>query len=123
MKTKLVSVPLMLSILFFGLTSFKVQPDLYKKGTVQELISTDGVYDGKEDYGYNFIIVDEEGETRTLTFQSVEKSILEVFDLNSEALVNAEFKISYTITIIKTIDEDGNEDEEEINTLVKLEKL
>jgi hypothetical protein len=123
MKTKLVSVYLMLGVLFFGLSSFNAQPDVLNVSAVQETATLNATYDGKEDYGYNFIFMDTEGNERTFTFQEVEASFLSMFDLYSDTLIKTKFKITYKVTVEKMVDENGNVDEEETNTIIKLEKL
>lgn len=83
----------------------------------------DAVYDGHEDYGYNFIALNEDDEAYTVTFQAVSEEVLKVFNLNEETLIDTKFTITYTHEVIITKDSDGYEDEEEINTITKLEKL
>lgn len=117
MKTKLVLFFSCVTLCFLTFLSFKS----INKG--QDEIVLNATYDGHEDYGYNFIYFDTEGEERTITFQEVEELVLNSFNLNSEDLIKTKFKITYKITIEKSIDENGNEDENEINTILKLEKL
>jgi uncharacterized protein YxeA len=124
MKTKYVLVLCGLVVSIFTLTSFKNAPFLdMAEYAIQETMVVNAVYDGHEDYGYNFIATDEEGEEHTITFQKVGADILQAFDLNSAALVGSKFKITYTHEIIVTKDGDGYEDENEVNTITKLEKL
>ena len=89
----------------------------------QDVLTLEAIYDGHEDYGYNFLYKDKDGEERTFTFQKVKEGILNDFDLKSKALVKTNFKISYTTKIEITKDENGFDDENEINTIIKLEKL
>ncbi len=90
----------------------------------QDPITIEAVFDGHEDYGYNFIVnQDNQDEEYTLTFQKINKAVSSEFDLESDALLGAKFKITYTTETIVTKDEDGYEDEEIINTIIKLEKL
>ena len=114
MKTKSIVIVAVLVLVFLILTSVK---------RVQEKQTFEGVYDGHEDYGYNFIGKDEDGETYTMTFQVVESSLLKSFDLASETLVGAKFIVTYTTEIEVETDEDGYEDEIETNTIVALKKL
>ncbi len=121
MKTKLLIIVSVVAILFFSLSSFKTSSFLNKVNIQDELV-LNGTYDGYEDYGYNFLFIDAEGDERTFTFQEVDESVFESFNLNDEALIKTKFKITYTTVIERTIDEDGNESEDEINTIIKLEK-
>lgn len=112
--------------LFFMNTSFVANNNLkalYFNVLDQEGLVVYASYDGKEDYGYNFVTKTKSGEEFTLTFQKVEESVLKAFDLNSDALVGTKFKITFNKVIKVTKDEHGNEDEEEINTITLLEKV
>mgnify|MGYP003638445609 FL=1 len=121
MKTKFLIIVSVVAMLFFSLSSFKTSTFL-RDINLQENLFLKATYDGHEDYGYNFIFIDGEGEEKTFTFQEVKASVLESFNLDDEALIKTKFKITYTIAIEKSIDEDGNESEDEINTIIKLEK-
>ena len=76
-----------------------------------------------KDSGYNFVAKDRDGEEQTLTFQKVEDSVLAAFNLNTETLVGTKFKITFNRDLKLSKDEDGMDDEDEINTITKLEKL
>lgn len=111
------------AMLVFVLTSFKTTANYNNiELPAQEIQVVDGVYDGHEDYGYNFIIT-EEDDQYTITFQEVDEAVLKAFDLNQNALIGSKFKITYTSQITVTTDDDGYEEENEINTIKKLEKL
>lgn len=114
MKTKTI---VFLNFIFFTLLSF----NSITNQTIQDYVV--GVYDGKEDYGYNFIVTDEYDEEHTMTFQKVNEELLLTYDLKSEALIGTKFNIEYSITIKKSKDEYGFEDETEIFTIINLEKL
>jgi hypothetical protein len=90
---------------------------------IQDKQTFEGVYDGKEDYGYNFIGVNGEGDEYTMTFQEVDKDLLKTFDLNSKSPVGTKFSLSYITKIQIEKDEDGFEDEIEIYTIITLTKL
>lgn len=91
--------------------------------TIQDSKTIEGVFDGHEDYGYNFIITHSDGSEHTMTFQSIKDELLSQFDLKSEEFIGKNFKITYQIKIKKTKDEYGFEDEEEILTITNLEAL
>ena len=121
MKTRLL---LVLCVSCFIFSGFKTSDFLitHAKSVSQEM-NVNAIFDGHEDYGYNFIAEHSDGEEYTLTFQKVNDAILKEFDLNAEVLVGAKFKITYTTKIVVTKDADGYDDENEINTIIKLEKL
>ena len=112
MKTK---TTLVFSILFIALTSFI--------SLNQETQSIKGEYDGHEDYGYNFIIINSDDEERTMTFHEVDKDVLNAFDLDSEDLIGTKFEVAYTSEIETVLDENGDEEENEILTIKNLKQI
>ncbi|MGC1472906.1 MAG: hypothetical protein WA775_09965 [Psychroserpens sp.] len=115
MKTKSVFLVSFLLVTFVALTSMN---------TLQKQETFEGVYDGQEDYGYNFIGTYEgEDEEYTMTFQNIDASVLSSFDLKSEKLVGSKFSVTYTIKVESVKDEDGYEDEIETYTIIALKKL
>lgn len=112
--------------LFFMTTGFvaNISSDtLHAMSLDQEGLVVYASYDGKEDYGYNFVTKTKNGEEHTLTFQEVDENVLKMFDLSSEKLLGTKFKITFNKVIKVTKDEHGNDDEEEINTITLLEKV
>ncbi|MCB0383614.1 MAG: hypothetical protein KDD05_10080 [Psychroserpens sp.] len=114
MKTKTACIAGFLIVCFFTLTSMVISSSTE---------TFEGIYDGQEDYGYNFIGIDEDEEEYTMTFQEIDKSLLKSFDLQSEQLIGTKFMVTYTITTETLKDEDGYEDEIETYTIVALKKL
>lgn len=125
MKTKHILFFAVLSLSFLGLTSFATYKHslVLNKTSVQNTNTVKGVYDGQEDYGYNFIVVNGDGDERTLTFQSVDKAVLNAFDLESEALVGKTFQVVYTIDYETLLDENGDEEELVTKTITTLKPL
>ncbi|MFV9550006.1 hypothetical protein [Algibacter sp. PT7-4] len=126
MNTKKIIVLSGLMLVFLSLSSFKslsgFNANLITKNAQEGLIVY-GVYDGKEDYGYNFITKDRDGEEQTLTFQVVKDDVLVTFNLNEDTLIGTKFKITFNRDLKLSKDEDGMDDEDEINTIIKLEKV
>jgi hypothetical protein len=124
MKTKFLLVLSALTLSIFTLSSFKSVTTLNDVITInlQESI-VNATYDGHESYGYNFVGQHPDGEEFTITFQKVDEAVSKEFDLESDALIKSKFKITYKTKVVVTKDADGYEDEEEINTIIKLEKL
>lgn len=89
----------------------------------QEEKTMTGVYDGHEDYGYNFIYKRTDGTERTITFQVVEAEVLKSYDLDSEALIGSHFKITYSITTETLMDENDFEEEIETKTILELNSI
>lgn len=115
MKTKSITITSFLVVCLLLLTSV---------ATKQDTMTFEGVYDSKEDYGYNFIgISEEEKEEYMMTFQEVEESALKSFDLNSEKFYGAKFLVTYTVQTETVKDEDGYEEDLETYTIVALKKL
>lgn len=117
MKTK---YNILFFLVFISLSSFT---SLNTSNSTQDTKYIEAVFEGKEDYGYNFIAKRNDDSEYTITFQKVNEELLSQFDLASESLVGKNFKITYQIKIKKTKDENGFEDEEEILTITNLESL
>ena len=126
MKTKKFFVLSALVLCMLSLSSFKSVDN--SNTEIIETVDQDGLvvyakFDGKEDYGYNFVVKGKDGEEHTLTFQKVEEAVLTTFDLNADTLVGTNFKITFKKDIKVSKDADGMDDEDETNTITKLEKL
>ena len=75
MKIKYFVFLTLLSLTFFSFKS--INSNAAKSISIlQDTITIEGVYDGHEDYGYNFIVKDSDGRERTLTFQKIDKTLL-----------------------------------------------
>lgn len=111
---------LVIACIFAVIIFSSFNTSIYKSQEIEEVVAT---YDGHEDYGYNFIIMNTNDEERTLTFQEVEKEVLDIFNLDSDELLGMKFKVTYSSQVLVTKDADGYENEDEINTIVKLEKV
>ena len=116
MKTKFAFLITFLSLSFFTFSSFTILKP-------QDNLTIEGVYDGHEDYGYNFIVIDEEGDERTKTFEEVEEKIFETYDLDAETFVGQKFKITYSTTVETLVDENGYEEDQDIKTISSLELI
>lgn len=114
MKTKLGLKMGLLMISFLVFTSVK---------TVQETAMFEGTYDGQEDYGYNFIGADDEGEEYTMTFQEIDDKVLKSFNLGSDEFIGTKFMVTYNTTTETIKDEDGYEEDIETLTIISLKKL
>ncbi len=90
---------------------------------MQDTRTFEGVYDGYNENGYNFIGINTDGEQFTMTFQKVDESLLKSFDLRSEVLIGSKFSGTYKTLIEPKQDEDGYEEEVEIHTIIALKKL
>lgn len=96
--------------------------------TVASLSSQDlkieGVYDGNEGYGYNFITTHkDDGSEFTMTFQKITDAVLKEFDLDAELFVNQKFEVTYNVKTVVTKDENGFDDEVEVYTITHLKAL
>lgn len=122
MKTKYFVFFTLLSLTFFSFKS--INSNAAKSISIfQDTTTVEGVYDGHEDYGYNFIVKDNEGVERTLTFQEIDKTLLNEFDLKAQTLIGSNFKVVYKTRIEVTKDADNFDQENEIFTILKLEKV
>src|SRR5210317_1660928 len=109
---------ILLILLFISLSSFTSLTNV-----VQEVKTIEAVFEGKEDYGYNFIAKHDDDSEYTIMFHKISEEVLNQFDLASTTLIGENFKITYQIKIKRTKDENGFDDEEEILTITNLEAL
>ncbi len=114
MKTKSVFIVCLLFMSFVMLTSVK---------GVQDTLTFEGTFDGHEDYGYNFIGIDEDDEEFTMTFHEMDEALLEFYDLDSDDLVGTKFMVTYTSKTETVKDDDGYDEDIETLTIVALKKL
>ncbi|MGB1211166.1 MAG: hypothetical protein ACPG41_07060 [Lacinutrix venerupis] len=114
MKSKNIIQIVMVAFFMLTLSSFK---------NIQNAKTITAVFDGAEDYGYNFIFTNDDEDERTITFQNINNDVLKTFDLNSDALIGTKMKVTYTTEILVEEDEDGFEIETEASTITKLEKV
>lgn len=114
MKTKLVFTICFLSMSFMVLTSIS---------KLQDPTTFEGTFDGHEDYGYNFIGIDEDNEEYVMTFQEIEEALLETFNLQSDSLIGTRFLVTYKSQTETVKDEDGYEEDIETLTIVALKRL
>lgn len=90
---------------------------------LQEL-KIEGIYDGNEGYGYNFITTHkDDGSEFTMTFQKINDAVLKEFDLDAELFVNQKFEVTYSVDTVVTKDENGFDNEEEVYTITHLKAL
>lgn len=115
MKTKFI---ILINLLFFSSLASSIENNF-----IQDINVIEGVFDGHEDYGYNFITMHADGSEHTITFQKINEDLLNQFDLKAGAFIGKNFQITYQIKIKITKDENGFEDEEEILTITNLEEL
>lgn len=82
------------------------------------------IFDGYDGEGYSFsTLTDENNEdTIALYFTTVDKKIIKEFNLESEETVGTEFTISYSVTTETTESDEGEEETQDIYTLLSLKK-
>jgi len=114
MKTKSITIISFLFISFFILTSSIKR---------QDTETFQGTFDGHEDYGYNFIGINEDGQEYTMTFQEIEKTALESFNLDLDELIGTKFLVTYKTKKETIKDEDGFNEDIETLTIIALNKL
>jgi hypothetical protein len=122
MKTKYIALLPMLCIFLMSVTTLPTNISRFQKSP-QEL-KMEGVYDGNEGYGYNFITTHkDDGSEFTMTFQKVDEAVIKEFDLNADLFLNKKFEVTYTLKTVVTKDENGFDDENEVYTITRLKAL
>lgn len=110
-------------MLFFTLSSFKTEMPLNEvELIIQDSMEADAVYNGLEEMGYSFT-AEINGEAHTLLFQRIDDTVLSEFNLKDQDLVGSSFKVTYTTGTEVVKDSEGNDQEVQVNTITKLEKL
>lgn len=124
MKSQFLLKASVILLTFFTLVSFTSKPFFNDSEPLyfQEEQLINAVYDGHEEYGYNFLAKNKDGEEYTITFHEISEELLKEFNLKSETLIGKNFTITYKTRVEVTKDDDGYDDEEEINTIIKLKK-
>lgn len=125
MKSQILLKASVILLTFFTLVSFTSKPFFNDSESLyfQEEQVINAVYDGHEEYGYNFLAKNKDGEEYTITFHEISEELLKEFNLKSETLIGKNFTITYKTRVEVTKDDDGYDDEEEINTIIKLKKM
>lgn len=111
-----------LCLFLMSVTPF--QADLTVASSNAQESKIEGVYDGNEGYGYNFITTHkDDGSEFTMTFQKINDAVLKEFDLDAELFVNQKFEVTYSVEALVTKDENGFDNEEEVYTITHLKAL
>lgn len=114
MKTKSITI---VSVLFMSFLLF------ISAINIQDTETFEGTFDGKEDYGYNFIGTDGDGDEYTMTFHQVDDKVMETYNLDSDDLIGTNFEVTYKTKKEVIKDEDGFEEENETLTIIALKDL
>jgi len=121
MKLKNIIQIMLVSVFMLTLSSFK--PETKIASITQDFKSIIAIFDEAEEYGYNFIFTNDDEDESTITFHNVNDDVLKTFDLKSDALIGTTFKVTYTTEVETEKDDDGYENETEVLTITKLEKI
>jgi hypothetical protein len=121
MKSKNIIQVVLVTVFILTLSSFKGKT--IKADSIQESNTITAIFDGAEDYGYNFIFTNDDEDESTITFQNVNDDVLKALDLKTEALVGTSMTVTYTTAIETEEDDDGFESETEVLTITKIEQI
>lgn len=121
MKSKKIIQVVLVAVFMLALSSFKGETII--AGSSQDSNTITAIFDGAEDYGYNFIFTNEDEDESTITFQNVSEEALKAFDLKSDTFLGVTMQVTYTTVIETEEDSDGFESETEVLTITKLQKV
>ncbi|WP_428740834.1 hypothetical protein [Tenacibaculum sp.] len=99
-------------ILFVTTSVFGVTVD--NSNTVDP-IKVRATFQGHDDYGYNFLFINDEGDEETITFEVIAEELLEIYNLNDKKFIDQEFEIVY--------DYETSENDDEIIEAPKLHSI
>ena len=118
MKTKILAI---IAVLGLVNLSFISNSDLKSKCYFEDTII--GTYDGNYSGSYNFLVTEEDDYEEIMSFENIEESVLSSFKLKDKSLIGTKFEITYRTETIIEEDEDGDEQEFEVYTIMNLKKL
>ena len=121
MKSKKIIQVVLVAVFMLALSSFKGETII--AGSSQDSNTITAIFDGAEDYGYNFIFTNDDEDESTITFQNVSEDALKAFDLKSDTFLGVTMQVTYTTVIETEEDSDGFESETEVLTITKLQKV
>ena len=121
MKSKKIIQVVLVAVFMLALSSFKGETII--AGSNQDSNTITAIFDGAEDYGYNFIFTNEDEDESTITFQNVSEEALKAFDLKSDTFLGVTMQVTYTTVIETEEDSDGFESETEVLTITKLQRV
>jgi uncharacterized protein YabE (DUF348 family) len=99
--------------IFWGIISIMMFVSIGQEQTNKTVTAT---FDGYEDGIYTF----SNGEEEVYDFEKIDDEVAKEFNLKTDKYINKKFKITYKSETVKT-EEDGEEMETEIWTILKLE--
>ena len=112
MKTSITKLAISVVILFLSAMAFG------------QTSTITGTYDGFDVNGFNYKTISDKDGDDYISFPKIEESLIKQYDLNSDkALIGAKFEITYSIQTTTEEDEDGDEQEFDVYTLVSLKKV
>ncbi len=99
MKTQIKDALIMLSIVFFSITTFAtiqntINPIKYEVNNKET--TTTGVYKGHDDSGYLFVIKNEKGEEKITSFLIEDETVALSNDLDSKSVLGLMYDITYS---------------------------
>ncbi|TPN87079.1 hypothetical protein [Aquimarina algicola] len=82
-----------------------------------------GVFEGFDGEHFTFNYTNEENEEDVVLFSKANSEVLEKFNLSSEKFIGKTFNITFITETETEVDEDGDEQEYDVRTIVDLELL
>ncbi|GAA0730280.1 hypothetical protein GCM10009430_41380 [Aquimarina litoralis] len=113
----LINTTFIIIVLFFGVTTVKAQE------TNQEKEIIEGVFDGFDGENFTFKYITEDGDEDIVLFPKAEPEVLEKYNLSDEKFIGKKFNITFKTEWETETDEDGDEQEYELRTIIDLELL
>lgn len=105
--------------LFFCIHTFAIE----KIDNNQETETITGVYDGYDGDTFGFKYTDEDGEEDIIVFSKISSEVSEKEDLSEGKYIGKIFNITYISETETEIDEEGDEQEYVVRTIIALEQV
>ncbi|MFC5048319.1 hypothetical protein ACFSTE_02735 [Aquimarina hainanensis] len=89
----------------------------------QETETIIGVFDGFDGENFSFNYTTEEDEEDIMLFPNIKPELLKKYNLNDEKFMGKTFNITFITETETEIDEDGDEQEYDVRTIIGLELI
>lgn len=112
------TIALVMLTLLFSNTVINAQ-----EASDQDTETVTGVFDGFDGEHFTFNYINEDDDEGLMLFVKISPEVLEQHNLNDEGFIGKSFNITFTSETVTEMDEDGDEQEYIVRTIINLELL
>ncbi|WP_299242954.1 hypothetical protein [uncultured Aquimarina sp.] len=111
------------NIVFILITLFSCTLTLKAQVSDEETETITAVFDGFDGENFSFNYVTEDDEEDIMLFPKIKPELLKKYNLSNEIFMGKTFNITFITETETEVDEDGDEQEYDVRTIVNLELL